>query len=158
MYDSMHKTLSLNSKQQICSMYHQPTCSQVTFKLANIQQQPNNSDCGLFAIACATELGQSRDPTLRHWNVSQMHQHLAICLESGRMEAFLLRRPRRQPVGWTVKKYISEPIYCVCRMQNDPSAAMICCDKCSEWFHKVCMCVELDVDMSTKDWFCNKCN
>ena len=154
-YDSLFNTMSLNSKQQICSLY-QPTCSQLEFRLANIQRQPNTADCRLLAIACATELVQSRDPTCCNLNVSQMRQHLAMCLESGKMEAFPLRGPRRQPVGRVIKKSIIEPVYCKCRMLNDPSVAMICFDKCNEWYHKVCVCVGLDVDMSDKEWFCYK--
>lgn len=38
----------------------------------NIQRQPNNSDCGVFALACATELVHNKDPV----DVSKMKQHI----------------------------------------------------------------------------------
>ena len=41
-------------QKQICSFWKSPI-NQITFQMVNIQQQPNASDCGVFAIAVATE-------------------------------------------------------------------------------------------------------
>ena len=42
----------------------------------NVQKQLNCSDCGVFAIAYATELVHSTDPLLAHRNVDLMRTHL----------------------------------------------------------------------------------
>ena len=129
-YDSAYNTLSLATKKQICSLW-QPVSSQVKFCLANIQRQPNSTDCGLFAIASATEVAYAKDPTLCYWDIPKMREHLAVCLESGTMTSFPLRRARRQCVGHEFKS-ITEVVYCTCRMPNDPNISMICCNKCNE--------------------------
>ena len=102
-YDSAYNFLSLNTKKQICSLW-QPSSDQVEFQLVNVQRQPNSSDCGLFAIANATELAHGRDPLLCMWDACQMREHLFNCLEIRKIEQFPLIRPRRIPVGKHIKK------------------------------------------------------
>ena len=61
----------------------QPSFDEVEFRLVNIQHQSNGSDCGLFAIACATELAHDRDPPLLCvWETERMRPHLRDCFES----------------------------------------------------------------------------
>lgn len=43
----------------------------------------NGWDCGLFAIAFATELVHGSDPSLCHFDTGTMRQHLLCCLEKG---------------------------------------------------------------------------
>ena len=155
-YDSAYNFLSLNTKKQICSLW-QPSSDQVEFKLVNVQRQPNSSDCGLFAIANATELAHGRDPLLCTWNTCQMREHLFSCIERGKMEQFPLMRPRRIPVGKSYKKSVVENIYCTCRLPNDPTIAMICCDECGKWYHKRCEGIGLNVNMKNKMWHCTTC-
>ena len=155
-YDSAYNFLSLNTKKQICSLW-QPSSDQVEFQLVNVQRQPNSSDCGLFAIANATELAHGRDPLLCMWDACQMREHLFNCLEIRKIEQFPLICPRRIPVGKHIKKTLVENIYCICRMPNDPTKAMILCDKCSKWYHKGCEGVGLHMDMKDKIWHCTTC-
>ena len=42
----------------------------------NIQTQPNLNDCGLFALACATELVHGCDPVLWSFNNASMQPHI----------------------------------------------------------------------------------
>ena len=102
-YDSAYNFLSLNTKQQICSLW-QPSSDQVEFQLVNVQRQPNSSDCGLFAIANATELAHGRDTMLCMWDTCQMREHLFNCLEMGKIEQFPLIRQRCIPAGKHIKK------------------------------------------------------
>ncbi len=57
--------------------YMPDLCS--TFRLVNIQRQPNSSDCGLFA---ATELVHGKNPILSYWDTSKK------CLEQEKIECF----------------------------------------------------------------------
>ncbi len=78
-YDSLNNTIDLSTKCQIAAIMR---CSESAIKLefVNIQRQPNGSDCGLFALAVATELVQQRTPEWCFWDVSQMRPHLIECL------------------------------------------------------------------------------
>ena len=106
---SAYNFLSLNTKQQICSLW-QPSSDQVEFQLVNVQRQPNSSDCRLFAIANATELAHGRDTMLCMWDTCQLCEHLFNCLEMGKIEQFPLIRQRCIPVGKHIKKTLV--IYC----------------------------------------------
>ena len=103
-YDSMwHTSVSLSAKKQICS-FVRPASGQFMFDLMNIQCQENMNDCGLFAIACATELVYGKDPCLCHFQPEVMRSHLIRCLESGFMECFPIKKIRRVGFGKRVKK------------------------------------------------------
>ena len=60
-YDSMFSTVDNRTKEKICSIWR-PAASYVHYRMVNIQLQTNSYDCGLFAIAVATELAYNRDP------------------------------------------------------------------------------------------------
>ena len=90
--------VSDNLKKQICSV----ACliSDVyTFDKINIQSQPNSSDCGLFAIACATELAGGFDPATCYWSCSQMRSHLMQGLITGKLRQFPSTKQCRVPFG-----------------------------------------------------------
>lgn len=54
-YDSgLGPHISKSTKEIICQ-FVKPTSEYLIFDTINIQSQPNLSDCGLYAIACATE-------------------------------------------------------------------------------------------------------
>ena len=63
-YDS-NRMLSVSEtlKKEICS-FVKPICAFYAFDIMDIQTQTNSSDCGLFALACATELVAGYDPVL----------------------------------------------------------------------------------------------
>ena len=85
-----------------------------------------------------------------------MRCHLIRCIEQGTMESFPQKKHRRIPLGNQYKKTMSTKIYCVCRMPNQTSKAMIKCDSCGKWMHKECM--GLDQMALVEDvWYCNSC-
>jgi Ulp1 family protease len=53
-----------------------------------IQQQSNGSDCGVFAIAFATNLVYTLDPNIPQFNILQMRAHLHACLKAGLITPF----------------------------------------------------------------------
>ena len=101
-YDSLKTSISLDTKKQICSLV-KPKEAQFIFDVLNVQHQTNLSDCGLFAIAFATELVYQQSPVFCDFNTSVMRSHLLTCFESGVMKRFPLRKIRRCAVG---KKYV----------------------------------------------------
>lgn len=141
-YHSMYNNISLQTQKQICTFWRPPT-KMATFQLVNIQRQPNASDCGLFAIACATEIAHRKKPLLLYWDVSEMRGHLAKCLEAVKLTCFPQARTRRIPVGNHYKKVLHEELFCICRIPSDRRMPMICCDNCAMWFHKACMGLEM---------------
>lgn len=63
-YDSGRApTISLSTKKMICS-FMKPNTNTLHFDLMNIQDQQNSYDCGVYAIAYATELAHGKDPIL----------------------------------------------------------------------------------------------
>ena len=76
-YDSLYMHVALDTKEQICS-FVRPKNYKFTFDIANTQHQTNSSDCGLFAIAFATELVHSQSPVLCEFNASMMWNHLLM--------------------------------------------------------------------------------
>ena len=53
-----------------------------------VQQQRNDSDCGVFAIAFSNCLAFGEDPTFVNFDVLRMRSHLAACLRNGRISLF----------------------------------------------------------------------
>ena len=154
-YDSLlRKGLRMETKKQIASLMR-PKAQLLWFELMNIQMQANYNDCGLYAIACATEIVQERDPCKASFVASSMREHIIKCFEDREMKAFPKRRERRVGFGGRVRESLNTNIYCYCRMPNfDKTMAMVRCDTCRGYFHMKCIGVE---SISTKMWFCKDC-
>ena len=156
-YDSGRScTVSLATKRAICS-FVQPKSDSLHFHLMNVQGQPNAYDCGVFAIAYATELVHSCDPVASRWDIGTMRPHLLSCLEAGKMTRFPNSTRRRVPFGMRVHKFFTESIFCVCRMPNDKAKMMIKCDRCLKWFHYNCMDLDEDKSYKHEKWVCTVC-
>ena len=156
-FDSLYNHVSLHTKKQICSLIR-PRCKEFRFDIVDTQRQTNASDCGIFAIAFATELIHHKSPALCEFDVSQMRPHLIKCLEGGALSRFPLKKVRRVPMGRMVRKSIKENIYCSCRMPNDKNIAMIYCDRCTEWFHHACEGLPQGVNVDDREgWMCSTC-
>lgn len=60
----------------------------VTFINEKVQKQIGSADCGLFALAFATDLCQGLDPTTQRYDQALMRQHYVTCLESAKVIPF----------------------------------------------------------------------
>ena len=145
-------------KEVVCSFYKNDKVDHLRFDLMNVQAQPNGYDCGVFALACATEIAHGCDPVVCCWDVDRMRHHLLTCLERGEMLRFPTSQRRNIRLGTRIRKTYKEEIFCSCRMLNDESREMIACDSCQKWFHSDC--VSLDLKKSYKDckWMCKCCD
>ncbi len=154
-YDSLYNTVTLKTICQICAFWKCPT-KFGTFRLVNIQRQPNSSDCGLFAISSATELVHGKNPILSYWDTSKMRGHLMKCLEQEKIECFPQLKSRRIPSGNFFRRIEKKELFCVCRMPNDKTRSMIQCDSCKQWFHENCMGID-ESKSSEEHWKCHNC-
>lgn len=156
-YDSMYAVIDKATQLKICSIWR-PQWKKVMFMLVNAQRQTNSTDCGVFAIAVATELAYGRDPRLCLWDISSMRKHLKEALEASKIEPFPLKQARRQPVSNMFKGRIyNADINCVCRLPNDISRQMVQCDQCGLWCHYDCVNISKDRNMSNVEWKCPIC-
>ena len=157
-YDSLYPTISKQTCQHICHFWKSKG-KEATFKLANVQRQPNGSDCGVFALAFATELAHGCNPVFCRYSVPKMREHLLTCLESGKMQPFPQTK-RRIPHTSLFKSVQKELLFCFCRLPNDKSKAMICCDVCQQWYHASCVGLNPEELAVLDKWFCEQpsCN
>ena len=67
---------------------YKPTTPSLSIIGLNIQRQCNGWDCGVYAIAFATDLVNGKDPCLSRYLQEEMRRHLISCLEEGNMSPF----------------------------------------------------------------------
>ena len=157
MYDSMLPSrINIGTKRQICSLM-KPPAKTLSIFLVDVMAQPNLYDCGVFAIANATELAHGKDPAKAQWDANKMRSHLLSCLQEGRMNRFPISIVRRVPFGRRVKTAFDESVYCTCRMPYDKNSdpAMIQCNTCHGWFHGQCMNIDIEEYVQQK-WTCKE--
>ena len=153
-YDSrQRRNIACGLPETVCSFLVPP----VEAVMINIEGQRNTFDCGVLAIASATELAHGQGPVLCSWDTSRvMRDHLLSCLENGHMTRFPTTRRRRVGLGKRVRKSIKENVYCDCMMPNDKDKPMIQCDFCKKWFHLLCVELEEKCYDNVK-WTCSHC-
>jgi hypothetical protein len=87
-YDSGRpKNVKPSLKQEICKFY-KSVASSVFFDIINVEGQPNAYDCGVYAIAYATELAHGLNPALIKWKSGCLRNHIISCFENGQMTRF----------------------------------------------------------------------
>lgn len=158
LYDSM-KARGISSEiQQIIASLLCTTKPIVTVKKEQVQQQPDSSSCGPFAIAFATLECFGQDPRRAVIDVARMRPHLLQCFEAKKMTPF-------PTVEICTTIHLSElevfRVYCRCRMPLTQEDDLQTCNVCSERFHAECQLNAekhwMDQDEDTKVWFCNEC-
>ena len=141
---------------QICKIYSPLSSKKGLLKLQklSVQQQCNNQDCGLFAIANMVEICFGNNPEDLSYDQDVMRSHLKECLSNKEMKPFpkslkpeMYPRPERNIT--TVR------LYCVCQMPENYDDHMICCEKCDMWYHY--SCIKLDGTVTPNYWECARC-
>ena len=128
-YDSfVSKKFSLNTIKQICCIIR--PVSNIRVDTMNIMRQHNISDCGLFSIACATELAYGFNPGKCVWNTTEMRRHLLGYFKQKKLQRFPLTKERCIPFGSAVA-FSSVEIFCSCCMPYDKNIDMIECVSCN---------------------------
>lgn len=85
-YDSLFKTVDAESKHTLMNLFKK--VGKFKFTSVNMQIQRGSNDCGLFAIAVATDLAHGNDPVNVIFEQKKMRDHLMRSLESGSLQAF----------------------------------------------------------------------
>ena len=157
LYDSLQKeSLNKNLVKQIARLRKSED--------AELKQQGNEYDYGIFAIAFATDIAYNHKPEQRTYNQSLMRKHLLAQLENETVTPFLQQTKRVKRGKEVTHRF---PLYCKCRVpffEDDPKEDkrffMAFCSLCGEWYHKRCENIPLALFRDEKKaavWKCSKC-
>ena len=152
-YDSLNDSTSITTQLQIASIL---CCeaSSMYVEVQNTQFQNGGSDCGLFAVAYATDLCHGNNPASVRYYQHKLRPHLVKCLESNKMCPFPSRRCRP---GKPHTEHVD--VYCSCRLPEDGEEKMAACDKCGEWYHDSCEKIPIEVFKNSQaSWMCSRCS
>lgn len=102
------------------------------------QKQSNSFDCGVYAIAFATSLAFSQNPSAIDYDSKLLRNHLIFCFEKKELYPFpsKMRLKPFPDVNTTTTR-----IYCHCRrtdLRLNEQWEMIDCAGCGEDFHRMC--------------------
>ena len=152
-FDSLYSKPNSVLIDHACRMlfYQQDT---VTFCNEKVQKQLGGSDCGLMALAFATDLCHGLDPATQRYSQFEMRQHFVSCLESGKMKPFP-KTNRRVHCHLSCNRN-SVPIFCLCRLPNNKQEYIQCCS-CRGWYHPQCSLAPQWAITSKLPWKCPKC-
>jgi hypothetical protein len=95
--------------------------------------QSTEPDCGLYALATATDLCYGNQPSKRLYDVASLRLHLLKCYQQQNFSPFPAAGVERDNAF-----YGSIRLYCYCHGLGDDN--MVECEGCLESFH--CQCVE----------------
>ena len=152
-YDSLHQTLPHSIKMQVAALLNTKE-EEIVVHHANVQQQKNFSDCGLFAIAFAMSICNEQCPEELCYDTTVMRRHLFDCFEHQKMQPFP-SKPRR--CFKKTLRQITFRVFCHCRLPEQKP--MIACDQCHQWFHKGCEAVpEAAWTSAHYNWSCSSCS
>ena len=152
-FDSLYNKPSQNAIEYSARLLKH-NGSTLTFLNEKVQKQRGLSDCGLFALAFATDLCHGVDPANEQYDQTVMRSHYVKCLESKAMIPFP-KTTKRVPSQMTCIKTLVE-IFCVCRQPNDHHQ-YVQCFFCKEWYHPTCVDIPIRVINSRRKWHCVKC-
>ena len=154
-YDSLSQFLPQQAIAQCASIvYTQSTTLSLSFH--NVQKQNNGNICGLFAIAFATTLCNGDDPVKKIYAQNEMRSHFLKCLETERMVPFPSTNKKKSADSIVSKEV---PIFCNCRMPENPRRRMIQCTSCKEWYHDECETISKSIwKLRSPQWKCSKCS
>ena len=153
-FDSLYRKPNATAAEHACRILLH-TGDQVMFINEKVQRQMGSSDCGLYALAFATDLCHGIDPTSpRSYDQALMRQHYVECLEKGRMAPF--PSSTRRVIYHNDQKRTLVQIFCGCRLPNDKKE-YVQCFKCSGWYHLDCERVPDWAVNSKRKWQCQKC-
>ena len=133
--------LSKNLSRLVCCIRHSSE-SEIKIISKPMQQQLNGFDCGVYAIAYATDLAFDRDPPSLSYNRQEMRKHRLGCLQRDDLEPFP-NSSKRAKRGKSITHRVQ--LYCHFRMpffnadpDVDKGLFTATCAACNEWFHKKC--------------------
>ena len=95
-YDSLFKGKITDSvKKQICNLLHSKE-KKIKVHVMSVQQQKNNTACGIYAIAFAYFIANNTDPSIVSLDKTKSRKHLYFCFKNCKMVPFPLSSRREQ--------------------------------------------------------------
>jgi hypothetical protein len=141
---------------QICKIYGKYTGDTVKVKKVAVQQQlPGTEDCGLFAVAYATDICYGKDPGKARFDQTMMKNHFKDCLERGSIHPFPQKSKKVPKPSSPVD--INIEVFCMCKMPESYDQSMVQCDTCDGWYHKSCVGISHTRRMKGIEWKCKAC-
>ena len=164
LYDSSQKeSLNKNLVKQIARLRKSEDAELRIISKA-VLQQGNRCDCGIFAIAFATDIAYNHKPEQRTYNQSVIRKHLLAQLENKTMTPFPQQTKRVKRGKEVTHRF---PLYCKCRVpffEDDPKEDkgffMAFCSVCGEYYHKRCENIPVVIFRDEKKaavWKCSNC-
>ena len=156
---SLFKPLNEASILQIANIYNQsipPSQSLLPVESLSVQQQQGALDCGLFAVAFATEICYGKNPETVVYDQKKMRNHLYQWFNSGELTVFPKTSPQLESLPRPSKVKLNISLYCHCRMPEEYDDVMVCCDTCNRWYHTKCVDTDTN-DIELSSWSCHKC-
>ena len=159
--DSMNNDsseLSTCVDMQFLQMYGR---KKLNVSILKVQQQSNNVDCGIFAIAFCTEFCYTgRKGVLQaEFDRLKMRDHLLNCLENMELTPFpkLKRKLRLKKQAEQIFNYsISADCAAMCDYPNSFNDMVQCDTKdCQKWYHYTCAGLNSPTDSLL--WVCKEC-
>ena len=146
--------MAFSDKEAIASMIRS-TDKVITLSFPSIQQQLDSSSCGLFSLANAYTICEGKDPTLIKYDTSKMRYHFLSCIQEKVISAFPSVNIEVTCSGPFSTYTETFSIHCICCLpdRRDSGEGMICCSKCKEKFHLIC----LGIDLEPNEWYCHNC-
>ena len=95
-YDSLFKGKITDSvKKQICNLLHLKE-KKIKVHVMSVQQQKNNTACGIYAIAFAYFIANNTDPSIVSLDETKLRKHLYFGFQDSKMVPFLLSSRKEQ--------------------------------------------------------------
>jgi len=154
-YDSLNSSRLEASVKFSCQVAALLNCqsSGIRVENVNILQQKGSSDCGLFAITCATSLCFGFPPEAQNFVQGKMRSHLAKCFQEGMMLPFPVAPPLLVPQS---SKIFEIGLCCKCRKPCLIDSSLIECMLCNSRYHFHCGMDNND-DISIDLFVCGAC-
>ena len=154
-YNSLPRRISAHVAKQ-CGLLLKSNQKKIILRSMNCQQQTGSNDCGLFAIANATELCFGGKPSSVIYDQSSMRKHLQNCFLQDKLTPFP-KEDVRVEISSEVDGTSEIKVYCSCRLPEDKKQRMAKCMKCSEWFHEKCLKIPKSVFSRKSSYNCPDC-
>ena len=94
-YDSLFKgKITDSAKKQICNLLRSKE-KKIKVHVMPVQQQKNNTDCGIYAIAFAYFIANNTDPSIISLGETKLRKNLYFCFQNCKMAPFPLSSNER---------------------------------------------------------------
>lgn len=136
-FDSLKSSQLETSDNFNCQVATLMNCQSTSIKIefASIKQQRGSTDCGLFAIACATSLCFGVSPETQNFVKDEMRSHLGKCFMEGKISPFPVSPSNLTPAN----NYFYDILLCSkCRVPQFSENSLIQCLFCNRLFHLSC--------------------